>query len=204
MHDYRAIFLDIDGTLTQPGHSAPPASAVAAIESARRLGRRVFLCTGRCEAMLKPLLTCTAFDGYVASSGGLVVVGSRDVFDCPMTPREQAHVLTALSDNGVFRTVQTRMGAYCDEGFRDFLRARDVQNGSSELLRAQPLDAVHAVEQVLPEALDAERARHLGGHADDGDLHRAVAVFARAGPGALVFRRCRRLAAGEASRGVIA
>ena len=50
MHDYRAIFLDIDGTLTQPGHSAPPVSAVAAIESARRLGRRVFLCTGRCEA----------------------------------------------------------------------------------------------------------------------------------------------------------
>ena len=40
MHDYRAIFLDIDGTLTQPGHSAPPVSAVAAIESARRLGRR--------------------------------------------------------------------------------------------------------------------------------------------------------------------
>lgn len=58
MHDYRAIFLDIDGTLTQPGHSAPPVSAVAAIESARRAGRRVFLCTGRCEAMLKPLLHC--------------------------------------------------------------------------------------------------------------------------------------------------
>lgn len=135
MHDYRAIFLDIDGTLTQPGHSAPPASAVAAIESARCAGRRVFLCTGRCEAMLKPLLHCADFDGYVASSGGLVVVGGRDVFDCPMTPQEQAHVLTALSDNGVFRTVQTRMGAYCDEGFRDFLRARDVQNGSSELLR---------------------------------------------------------------------
>ena len=36
MHDYRAIFLDIDGTLTQPGHSAPPVSAVAAIESARQ------------------------------------------------------------------------------------------------------------------------------------------------------------------------
>lgn len=120
MHDYRAIFLDIDGTLTQPGHSAPPVSAVAAIESARRLGRRVFLCTGRCEAMLKPLLHCADFDGYVASSGGLVVVGSRDIFDCPMTPQEQAHVLTALSDNGVFRTAQTRMGAYCDEGFRDF------------------------------------------------------------------------------------
>ena len=89
MHDYRAIFLDIDGTLTQPGHSAPPVSAVAAIKSARCAGRRVFLCTGRCEAMLKPLLHCADFDGYVASSGGLVVVGGRDVFDCPMTPQER-------------------------------------------------------------------------------------------------------------------
>ena len=57
MHDYRAIFLDIDGTLTQPGHSAPPASAVAAIESARCAGRRVFLCTGRCFIAL--ILTAT-------------------------------------------------------------------------------------------------------------------------------------------------
>lgn len=135
MHDYRAIFLDIDGTLTQPGIPRRPYPPSLSSNPPGRLGRRVFLCTGRCEAMLKPLLHCADFDGYAASSGGLVVVGSRDVFDCPMTPQEQAHVLTALSDNGVLRTVQTRMGAYCDEGFRDFLRARDVQNGSSELLR---------------------------------------------------------------------
>ena len=122
MPHYHAIFLDIDGTLTQPGHSAPPSSAVAAIESARRAGRCVFLCTGRCEAMLKPLLTCAAFDGYVASSGGLVVVGGRDVYDCPMTAQEQTHVLTSLAKHGVFRTIQTRTGAFCDEGFRDFLR----------------------------------------------------------------------------------
>lgn len=135
MPHYHAIFLDIDGTLTQPGHSAPPSSAVAAIESARRAGRCVFLCTGRCEAMLKPLLTCAAFDGYVASSGGLVVVGGRDVYDCPMTAQEQTHVLTSLAKHGVFRTIQTRTGAFCDEGFRDFLRQRDVRSGSSELLR---------------------------------------------------------------------
>ena len=40
--------------------------------------------------------------------------------------------------------MQTRRGAYCDEGFRDFLRARDVQNGSSELLRWR-----EAIEQRL-------------------------------------------------------
>lgn len=144
MHDYQAIFLDIDGTLTLPGHSAPPASAVAAIAAARRLGRRVFLCTGRCEAMLQPLLISADFDGYVASSGGLVVVDTRTIYDCPMTPQEQAHVLTSLANHGVFRTVQTRTGAYSDEGFCDFLRARDTQSGSSELLRWR-----EAIEQRL-------------------------------------------------------
>ena len=42
MHDYRAIFLDIDGTLTQPGHSAPPVSAVAAIGIRPPLGAPCF------------------------------------------------------------------------------------------------------------------------------------------------------------------
>ena len=82
-------------------------------------------------------------------------------------------MLTALSDNGVFRTVQTRMGAYCDEGFRDFLRARDVQNGSSELLRwreaierrlqTQPMrdyggEPVYSVVCMSPTRAQLERA----------------------------------------------
>lgn len=144
MRTLEAIFLDIDGTLTQPGHSRPPESAIAAIEAARCTGRKVFLCTGRCEAMLRPLLECTAFDGYVASAGALVVVDGRDVFDCPMTREERDGVMTAMARAGVYRTVQTRTGAYSDEGFRDFLRARDEKSGSSELLRWR-----EAIEQRL-------------------------------------------------------
>ena len=63
MHDYRAIFLDIDGTLTQPGHSAPPVSAVAAIESARRAGRRVSSAPAaakRCSSRFSIALILTA------------------------------------------------------------------------------------------------------------------------------------------------
>lgn len=135
MQEFEAVFLDIDGTLTQPGHSRPPQSAICAIETARRVSRRVLLCTGRCEAMLRPLLEVTAFDGYIASSGGLVVVENRDVFDCPMTRNERDCVMTAMADAGVYRTVQTRTGAYSDEDFRDFLRQRDEASGSSELLR---------------------------------------------------------------------
>ena len=43
----KVIFLDIDGTLTRPGHNEPPESAVRAIGQARRAGHYVLLCTGR-------------------------------------------------------------------------------------------------------------------------------------------------------------
>ena len=43
----KVIFLDIDGTLTEPGCHEPPASAVEAIQKARADGHYVFLCSGR-------------------------------------------------------------------------------------------------------------------------------------------------------------
>ncbi len=135
MNHASVIFLDIDGTLTIPGHQEPPASAVEAIRRARKAGRRVYLCTGRCEAMLRPVLACTEFDGYVASSGGLVISHGRTLVDMPLPEAQQRHVLDVLHQEGVFRTVQTRQGAYCDESFRDFLRSRDATGGGSELLR---------------------------------------------------------------------
>ena len=64
----KAIFLDIDGTLTEPGTNVPPASALEAIRRAQEAGNYVFLCTGRNYAMLSPLLKY-GFDGVVASSG---------------------------------------------------------------------------------------------------------------------------------------
>ena len=58
----KLIFLDIDGTLTQPGENTPPDSAVEAIKKAQARGNKVFLCTGRNPDMLKPLLRY-GFDG---------------------------------------------------------------------------------------------------------------------------------------------
>ena len=52
----KIIFLDIDGTLTEPGSNEPPASALEAIKNARKAGNLVFLCSGRNYGMLSPLL----------------------------------------------------------------------------------------------------------------------------------------------------
>ena len=61
----KLLFLDIDGTLTEPGYNIPPASALEAIKKAQANGHKVYLCSGRNRAMLKPLLAYN-FDGYVA------------------------------------------------------------------------------------------------------------------------------------------
>lgn len=93
--DKKLIFLDIDGTLTEPGSNVPPASAPEAIRGAQARGHKVALCSGRCYGMLSPLLSY-GFDGLVGSAGGYIEYGNTVVYDCPMTPKQQEKVLSVF------------------------------------------------------------------------------------------------------------
>lgn len=130
----KVIFLDIDGTLTEPGSNEPPALAQEAIRQARARGHQVFLCSGRNYAMLSPLLQY-GFDGFVASSGGYIRCGDEVIYDCPMTEEQKRAAMDSLKENGVYRTVECIDGAYTDEGFKDFLRDHAGEGKNSELLR---------------------------------------------------------------------
>lgn len=130
--EQKLIFLDIDGTLTEPGRNTPPASAAEAVRRARAKGHRVVLCSGRNYGMLSPLLKY-GFDGLAGSAGGYIEYGRQVVYDCPMTAQQQALAMSALEEAGVFRTIEGKEGSYTDEGFKDFLRSGT--GGNSELLR---------------------------------------------------------------------
>lgn len=132
--DKKVIFIDIDGTLTEPGSNIPPASALEAVKAAQKKGHLVFLCTGRNCGMLSPLLKY-GFDGVVASSGGYIKFGDEVVYDCPMTEEQRDRAFEVLKKNGVFCTVESREGSYTDEGFKEFLRKKGAEGGNSELLR---------------------------------------------------------------------
>ena len=128
----KLIFLDIDGTLTRPGENIPPESALTAIRKAQEAGNRVFLCTGRNYAMLKPLLVY-GFDGMVAGAGGYVTCGEEVLFDCPMTKEQTETALDVLHRNGVFCTLETKEVTYGDENLGDFLSGQ--AEGNSEIER---------------------------------------------------------------------
>lgn len=130
----KLIFLDIDGTLTEPGKNIPPASALEAVQKARANGHKVLLCTGRNRGMLSPLLQFE-WDGYIGSAGGYVVCDDQVVFDCPMSEEQRQRVLGCLKDNGIFRTVECLDATYTDEAFKEFLRDHATEEGNSELLR---------------------------------------------------------------------
>ncbi len=128
----KLIFLDIDGTLTEPGHNVPPQSALDAVRAAQRAGNRVFLCSGRNYAMLSPLLRF-GFDGYVASAGGYVVCGDKVLYDCPMSDAQFRSAMHLMRENGILVTIETKDGSFCDGGITDLLGK--VSSGNSELMR---------------------------------------------------------------------
>lgn len=132
--DKKIIFLDIDGTLTEPGSNEPPRSAADAVNKAREKGNYVYLCTGRNYNMLMPLLKY-GFDGVVASSGGYILCGEELIYDCPMEESLKDQVLEMLKENGIYRTVECADGSYTDESFKEFLRANAGEGSNSEMLR---------------------------------------------------------------------
>lgn len=132
--DRKIIFLDIDGTLTEPGKNVPPQSALKAVRAARKKGHLVFLCTGRNYDMMKPLLAYD-FDGFIASSGGYIQCGQEVIYDCPMTEEQRVLALGLFEKHQIFRTVECKEGSYTDEGFKEFLRKNADSSGNSEFLR---------------------------------------------------------------------
>ncbi len=69
----RAIFMDIDGTLTDRA-SAPSSPVVDSLRRARDAGHLCLLCTGRSRAYIpKAFMAADYLDGYVAGSGSYVM-----------------------------------------------------------------------------------------------------------------------------------
>lgn len=131
----KIIFLDIDGTLTEPGKNTPP-SAVKAIQKARQRGHRVVLCSGRNYGLLSPLLPF-GFDGFICSAGGYIEYEGQVIYDCPMTGEQRERVFSALDESGIYYIMESRDHSYMDESFKIFLKKSIQNHANSELLRWQ-------------------------------------------------------------------
>ena len=127
----KLIFLDVDGTLTEPGGYEPPESALRAIKRARELGHRVFPCSGRNYDMMEPLMKY-GFDGCITSCGGYVFAGNDVLQDCPLTERQRQRIVSLFAGGGAFLEMEAKDAAFIDEGAKRYL---EDSSRNRELLR---------------------------------------------------------------------
>ena len=100
----KAVFFDVDGTLVSfRTHQVSPAD-LAALHRLREQGIKLFLATGRHPAMMGHLRSLFPFDGCMALSGQLCIVGDEIIHRAPMDPRAVEELVSAALD-GAFSCI---------------------------------------------------------------------------------------------------
>lgn len=108
MNRKKAVFFDIDGTILNRDNFIPE-SSIEAIQSLRKNGHLVFLCSGRCRGYIQaPELLEIGFDGIVSGCGTMVEYQGETIF------------YEELDNDWMARTIQT-VRSY---GFRPILEGR--------------------------------------------------------------------------------
>ncbi|GIO24826.1 HAD family hydrolase [Oceanobacillus sp. J11TS1] len=80
---YRALFLDIDGTILQPDHTYA-ASTKEAIQQVKAAGLEVFLCTGRPFVDIQYLTSDFEITSSITYNGAYALYQDNVIFNAPM------------------------------------------------------------------------------------------------------------------------
>ena len=112
---FKAVFIDIDNTLTDTKSHLVPESAAHAIQKARRAGVLVFAATGRNTLSVTESKTIDhiTFDGYVGMNGSICHFGKEEPFySLPLDPSDVEAAFTSCHEMGVAMAVSTLRDIY--------------------------------------------------------------------------------------------
>ena len=127
---HKAIFLDIDGTLSWHG-AAPCDADIAAMRRARDAGHAVLINTGRSQGILpEAMLGVDWLDGYLCGCGTQLLMHGQEIFggtlDRPLLREVARHF---LQEQGRCCLFEAEQGAYliqCGTDFNPWLTALPV------------------------------------------------------------------------------
>ena len=158
---YKAIFFDMDGTLTSLKTHKVPESAVEAMRLLKKRGVKIFLATGRHHLLLlNPVVNAIPFDAHLTANGQYCY-NDREVIRCRPFPRSDKEALVKLLETRPHAIMfQTRT-----EIFQNLTNAQ-IQAGTEFLGIPQfPVkDAAHCLDQDVFEMLlfaDEEAEREI-------------------------------------------
>ncbi len=171
---YRALLLDIDGTLVHPGRRQPHRATLQALEELRRRGITVVLATGRTLAAARPeVMGGFRPDHYICINGAYVAAGNGQVlYHHPMSQRQFDDILYLAQRESCPVGFAFSEGYYTYVGDETYRRYYREVNGDMAVLRdgtggTRHLEGLpYAAFGILPEArraafADAALGLHL-------------------------------------------
>ncbi len=130
----KIIFLDIDGTLCEPGKQVSPAT-VDALHRAQVRGHKILIATGRNVPIIPPFIRDIGFDGIIASAGGYVIVDGQVLEDRAMPPALLERALAVLGRYDMSYILETAEGTFADRERCLAAWARGMSDANSEQRR---------------------------------------------------------------------
>ncbi len=139
----KALFFDIDGTLVSFKTHEIPASTISALKQAKANGIRLYISTGRPDAVITNIDTIeNIIDGYITTNGAYCYVGNEEVCTHPI-PEDDVSMMIRKSDEMNFACVVVgikdiaiyRRNQLFDDVFEGLLKVRNTD-------KAKPLDIV--------------------------------------------------------------
>lgn len=130
----KAIFLDIDGTIAEPGEMSPLPSAQEAMERARTKGHQIVLCSGRGCDGVRPFLDFP-FDAVVTNAGAYIQCGEEVLVNFFLPPETLQFMRNQLDSAGILYSVLCHEGSFSTPGYRDLVLESVRRHSNSEMAR---------------------------------------------------------------------
>lgn len=143
----KALFFDIDGTLIN-NQGEWPASSRKALDLARNKGHKLFLCTGRNEVQIYPMLKEYGFDGVISAAGAAVTCGGKEIYHKYMKAEALGRCIDFFEGKPLMFGIQTASGNYMDRISYDFLRGHLQKYDLSEKVIKAITNGMHIVKTV--------------------------------------------------------
>ncbi len=109
----KILFLDIDGTLCEPGEKVSDIT-IDALHRAQKNGHKIYISTGRNVPSIQPFVLSIGFDGIIASAGGHIIADGEVLEDKKMPQELLDHALKTFQKYDVSYMLETDQGTYAD------------------------------------------------------------------------------------------
>ena len=127
----KILFFDIDGTLIDEETDVVPESAKKALAAAKEKGHLLFICSGRCLAIIPQNVVELGFDGLIGGCGTYIEMEGKEVYHHTLPMELQKEIIKDLEKYHIDGVLE---GKDCSAFRRDYWMPKVVsiftENGS--------------------------------------------------------------------------